>query len=130
MGPICTNLYIHIIYTYTHIWVYRILPSIYFQRDLSSTREMQARVPRFGRSLLRSTFNEIYFQRIYFQRDLLSTRDSKMRGAIYFQRDLLSTRNLEVYKLVQMGPTFVSYFVISQGVGSHHRCCLPPQDRQ
>ena len=29
-----------------------------------------------------------------------------------------------------MGPTFVSYFVISQGVGSHHRCCLPPQDRR
>ena len=28
-----------------------------------------------------------------------------------------------------MGPTFVSYFVISQGVGAQHRCCLPPQDR-
>jgi len=40
--------------------------AIYFQRDLLSTRETQACLWRCWRSLLRSTFNETYFQRIYF----------------------------------------------------------------
>ena len=40
--------------------------AIYFQRDLPSTREILACLWRFWRSLHRSTFNEIYFQRIYF----------------------------------------------------------------